>query len=140
MAEVVEDFISCDSCNYVFQTEDLEYKGDTKKPCPKCGSLIRCIHATIKEIHGHVGYFKAKAKSINSRHKSKRADHETEKGVKRGRDNTLVYKERVIDRNNPSIVGSYRELVKDLDGNIIVDKTEKLSEHYKNKKNDMWAL
>ena len=72
-----------------------------------------------------------KAKKPSSKHKGGRADHEVGKGIKKGKDGRLVYKENVIDREHPSTLGSYIEVVKDLNGNVILDKREKLSEHNK---------
>ena len=70
-------------------------------------------------------------KKPDSKHKKKRADYEFEQGVTTGKNGKLVYKRKVKDREHPDSPGSYVEYVRDKDGNIIVDKSEKLSEHRK---------
>ena len=79
-------------------------------------------------IHEYIGL---EAKKPYSKHKKNRADYECEKGVKRGRNGKLVYKKIVRDREHPESPDSYVEYVRDEEGNIIVNKTEKLSEHRK---------
>ena len=129
MSSEVSQSVECSECKYVFQADELEQDSEKRKPCPKCGSLRRNIHVTVNEtlvLHEHIGI---KAKKTSSKHKKNRVDYEYEEGKKKGKDGELVYKKRVVNREHPDSPNSYVEVVRDKDGNIIVNKSEKLSEH-----------
>ena len=121
--------VECSKCGYVFQSDELEQNLRELKPCPNCGALKRHAHLTHKESLSLNEYIGLKAKKHGPEHKNNRADYEVEEGNKIGKDGKLVYKKRVLNRENPDLPGSYVETVKDKDGNIIVNKSEKLSEH-----------
>ena len=71
------------------------------------------------------GLMKLKAYKPSSKHKKKRAANEIEKGGRIGRDGKLVSIERVIDRDS----NRYKETIKAENGQTMVNKDEKLSEH-----------
>ncbi len=129
MSDIVDDYVECGNCGYLFQCDDIDKESGKHKPCPKCGSLKRNIYVTVKEtlvLHEYIGL---KAKKPSSKHKKNRADYESEQGVKRGKNGKLVYKRKIVDREHPDLPDSYVEYVRDKDGNVIVNKNEKLSEH-----------
>jgi len=68
--------------------------------------------------------FKVKKKGANSKHKHG-FNSELEKVEKIGKNGKLVSIERIIDRDR----NRYKEIIKDKDGKIIINKDEKLSEH-----------
>ncbi|GAH73430.1 unnamed protein product [marine sediment metagenome] len=68
---------------------------------------------------------KLKAKKPSSTHKKHRSNYVLEQGKKIGKDGKLVSLERIIDRDS----NHYKEIVKDKDGKVIVNKDEKLSKH-----------
>jgi rubredoxin len=129
MSEVANESVKCDDCGYVFQGDDLDQDSGKRKPCPKCGSLKRQIFLSIKETLELSEYIGIKARNPSIKHKKNRPDYESEQGVTRGKNGKRVYKRKVIDREHPDSPGSYTEYVRDKDGNIIVNKSEKLSAH-----------
>ena len=118
--------IECGKCGYVFQSDVLAGKPN---PCPICGSFGGHAYLTHKETVNLNEYIGLSAKKPTSKHKHNRADYEFGEGKKIGKDGKLVYKKRIMNREHPDLPDSYVEVVKDKDGNIIVNKSEKLSEH-----------
>ena len=131
MSGVVNESVECSSCGFVFHGGEVGEHPGEHEPCPSCGSLMRNIRLTIKETLGLSEYIGIKAKKQSSKHKKNRVDYVFEEGKKKGKDGEMVYKKRVINREQPDLLGSYIELVRDKDNNIIVNKNEKLSEHRK---------
>jgi predicted nucleic acid-binding Zn-ribbon protein len=129
MSGKVSESVECGNCGYIFQDDELERNSREQKPCPNCGSLRRHIRLSVRETLGLSEYVGIKAKKQNSKHKKNRADYELEEGKKKGKDGKLVYKKRIVNREHPDLPNSYVEVVKDKDGKIIVNKSEKLSEH-----------
>jgi len=84
------------------------------------------------EPHGFLG---GKLKKFTSKHKKNKADFEFEQGITTGKNGELVYKKVLKNREHPTSPGSYVEYVRDKEGNIIVNKSEKLSEHRQSKRN-----
>jgi predicted nucleic acid-binding Zn-ribbon protein len=131
MSGFVTDSVKCGNCGFVFQADDLSKPLSERSPCPNCGSLKRVMDVNIEDKLVLHEYLKVEAKKPSSAHKKHRADYEFEQGVAKGRNGNLVYKRKVKDRENSDSPGSYVEYVRDKDGNIIVNKSEKLSEHRK---------
>jgi len=131
MPDIVNNSVKCGDCGYVFQGEDLYQNSGERKPCPKCGSLKRHIFLSINETLELSEYTGIKARNPSTKHKKNRVDYESEQGVTTGKNGKRVYKRKVIDREHPDSPMSYVEYVRDKDGNIIVNKSEKLSEHVK---------
>jgi hypothetical protein len=129
MSSEVSQSVECGECKYVFQDDELDQDSEKRKPCPNCGSLRRNIHLSVKEALVLSEYIGIKAKKSSSKHKKNRADYESEEGVTIGKNGKRVYKRKVIDREHPDSPGSYVEYVRDKDGNIIVNKSEKWSKH-----------
>ncbi|MFC2071513.1 hypothetical protein ACFLUU_02185 [Chloroflexota bacterium] len=130
MADIPDDAsVECSICGFGFNREEVSGSLQERKPCPNCGSLRRNIRLTFRETLGMSEHIGIKAKKQNSKHKNNRADYEYEEGEKKGKDGELVYKKRVINREHPDSPNSYVEVVKDKDGDILVNKSEKLSEH-----------
>ncbi len=127
----MEDSISveCSNCGFVFQNEESNEPREKWEPCPYCGSLKRMVRLTHRERLELYERQKLKAKKPSSKRKWRRPDYEEEKGKKIGGDGKLVDKTVIKDREHPDLPNSYVETVRDKDGNIIVDKHEKLSEH-----------
>ena len=117
--------VECSNCGFVFQNDELNEPIEKRKPCPKCGSQKRTVHLVFKESLGLLERMKLKARKPTSMHKKHRPDYELEQGRKIGKNGKLVSIERIIDRDSDH----YKEIVKDKDGKVIVDKDEKLSEH-----------
>ena len=107
----------CANCGFVFKSSE-----EVGRPCPRCGSpdvnlktgdkgkghsLVTEERYDSSKKHGHGSYYTLK------------------KGERIGKDGKSVSIERVIDRDSDH----YTEVVKDKDGNVIVNKNEKLSEH-----------
>ena len=126
--------IKCSECGYVFQNDELEPNPRELKPCPDCGALRRHAYLTHKETLSLNGYVHLEAKKQGSKHKGNRADYEFGEGKKKGKDGEMVYKKRVVNREQTDLPGSYIEVVKDKDGNVVVNKNEKLSEHRASKR------
>jgi len=70
-----------------------------------------------------------KKRKHDSKHKKNRADYESEQGIIKGKNGIPVFKRKIIDREHPTLPDTYVEYVRDKDGNIIVNKSEKLSQH-----------
>ena len=121
--------VECSNCGFVFQDEEPSKPREEWEPCPECGSLKRMVRLTHKETLELHEYNRLKAKKPASKHKKNRPDYELEQGKKIGKDGKLVDKTVIKDREHPDLPDSYVETVKDKNGNIIVDKHEKLSEH-----------
>ncbi|MBI4267996.1 MAG: hypothetical protein HY662_04340 [Chloroflexi bacterium] len=131
MPNVVNQSVECGNCGYALPLDNLSKPSDECSPCPNCGSLKRKFNVTIEDRVESHEYLKGEMKKPSSKHKKKRADYEFEQGVTTGKDGKLVYKRKVKDREHPDSPDSYVEYVRDKDGNIIVNKSEKLSEHRK---------
>jgi rubredoxin len=129
MSGVSKESVECGNCGYVFHGDDIDQESGKRNPCPSCGSLKRKFNVAIEDTVELHGYLKGEMKKPTSKHKKKRADYEFEQGVTKGKNGKLVYKKKVTDRQNPDSPDSYIEYVRDNDGNIIVNKREKLSEH-----------
>ena len=110
--------VSCLNCGFTFENEDHN------KPCPKCGSRNRGVTLTA-EIKPH-GLLKLGKKGAMSKKHKHKFDTEIVTGKKIGKDGKLVSIERVIEREQDV----YKETVKDEQGQIEVEKREKLSEHH----------
>ena len=123
----VSKSVECNNCGMTFY--DLDQPLSKDNPCPNCGSFEGIVKVGIKAILEPHGYLGGKMKKPTSKHKKKRADYEFEQGVTTGKNGKLVYKRKVKDREHAGSPGSYVEYVRDKDGNIIVNKSEKLSEH-----------
>ncbi len=135
MSSDINESVECSECGFVFQGNEVGKHPREHEPCPNCGSLRRHVRVSVKETWGLSEYTGIKAKKQGSEHKNKRADYEFGEGKKKGGDGKLVYKRMVRDREHPNSPGSYIEYVRDKDGNIIVNKSEKLSEHTSSSKN-----
>ena len=131
MSGVVNESVKCGTCGYLFHDADLDQESGKHKPCPKCGSLKRIIDVAVEDKLTLHDYLAVEIKRPLSKHKKHRADYESGQGIIRGKNGKLVYKKKVRDREHPDSPGSYVEYVRDKDGNIIVNKSEKLSEHGK---------
>jgi len=129
MPDEVDESVKCGKCGYVFQSDDLDQKPGERKLCPNCGTLN--IFLSLKDTVELSEYIGTKIRSPSTKHKKNRVDYESEQGVTTGKNGKRVYKRKVIDREHPDSPGSYVEYVRDKDGNIIVNKSEKLSEHGK---------
>lgn len=129
MSGVVNESVECSNCGFVFQGDEVGEHPGEHDPCPNCGSLRRNVRLSVKETLVLSEYIGIKAKQQKSTRKKSKADYEFEEGKKKGKNGEMVYKKRIINREQPNLIGSYIEVVKDKDGNIIVDKNEKLSEH-----------
>jgi len=128
MSDVVNDSVQC-PCGYIFHGDDLDQESGKRKPCPKCGSLKRIFNEKAEDGVVLSEHLKGEIKKPSSRHKKGRADYEFEQGVIKGKNGKPVYIRKVIDREHPDSPESYVEYVRDKNGNIIVNKSEKLSEH-----------
>jgi uncharacterized C2H2 Zn-finger protein len=131
MSGVSKESVECGNCGYALPLDDLSKPSDERSPCPNCGSLKRKFNVTIEDTVELHGYLKGEMKKPTSKHKKKRADYEFEQGVTKGKNGKLVFKRKVKDREHPDSPDSYVEYIRDKDGNIIVNKSEKLSEHRK---------
>jgi predicted nucleic acid-binding Zn-ribbon protein len=134
MSSESNESVKCGNCGYIFQGNDIDQKSGERKPCPKCGSLKRIFYPEVKDTliaHDCIGL---EAKKPGTKHKKNRADYEEEKGVRKGKDGKLVFVRKIKDREHPELPDSYVEYVRDKDGNIIVNKSEKLSEHIESKR------
>ncbi len=131
MSGVINEYVECAGCGFVFQADDLGKPISERSPCPNCGSLKRIINVTVKDSLGLHDYLKGEMKKPSSRHKKHRADYEFEQGVIKGKNGKLVFKKKVMDREHPDSPDSYVEYVRDKDGKVIVNKSGKLSEHRK---------
>jgi uncharacterized C2H2 Zn-finger protein len=129
MSDVSKESVECATCGYEFPLYELSKPSNERSPCPNCGSLKRKFKVTIEDTVKSYGYLKGEMKRPVSKHKNNRADYEFEEGKKMGKDGKLVYKRKVIDREHPDLPDSYVEYVRDKDGKVIVNKSEKLSEH-----------
>jgi hypothetical protein len=130
MSDEVNDSVQC-PCGYIFHGDDVDQESGERKPCPKCGSLKRIFNKGLKDGITSHDYIGLEVKKPYTKHKKNRADYESEQGVTKGRNGKLVFKRKVKDREHPDSPDSYVEYVRDRDGNIIVNKSEKLSEHRK---------
>jgi len=110
--------ISCLNCGFAFENKDHD------GPCPKCGSRNRSVTLT-GEIKPH-GLLKLGKKGAKSKKHKRKFDEELVTGEKVGEDGKLVSIERIIDREQDV----YMETVKDEEGQVIVRKNERLSEHH----------
>ncbi len=119
--------IECSNCGFVFQNEQLNEPIEKRKPCPECGSQSRTIRLAIKAKAEVLARMKLKARKPTSTRKKRRPNYESDSGKKIGKNGKLVSIERIIDRDS----NHYKEVIKDKDGNVIVNKDEKLSEHKK---------
>lgn len=117
--------IKCSNCGFVFQNEQLNEPIEKRKPCPECGSQSRTVHLVIKAEAKPLARMKLAARKPTSTHKKRRPNYESDSGKKIGKNGKLVSIERIIDRDS----NYYKEVIKDKDGKVIVDKDEKLSEH-----------
>jgi hypothetical protein len=131
MPNVQEQRIACSECKSVFNNDELNIEPEKRKPCPNCGSLQRNIHVAIHETIALYDSIGIKGKKAGTKHKNNRVDYESEQGIKRGKNGRLVFKKKLIDREHPNQNGSYVEYVRDEEGNIIVNKSERLTEHTK---------
>ncbi len=134
MSQELSQVIKCTDCKLTFPVSELKVAPKDRQPCPQCGSLRRMMCLTTTEgltLNEYVGL--AARKKHSTRNNKKRADFEVGEGNKYGRDGKLVIKKVVFDREHPDADGSYQEYVRDKEGNIIVNKSEKLSEHFSKK-------
>ena len=110
-------FVSCLNCGFAFESEDHN------KPCPECGSRNRGI-SLAAEIKPH-SFLKLGKKGTSKKHGHK-FDAEIITGKRVGKDGKLVNIEQIIDRDSDK----YDKIVKDEQGQTIVEKDERLSQHH----------
>jgi predicted nucleic acid-binding Zn-ribbon protein len=109
--------ISCLDCGFVFNDNDHN------NPCPKCGSHNRSLKLTDKITSYEL--LKLGKKGTNSRKHKHMFDQDILAGDRVGRDGKLISIKQIIDREHDT----YKKVIKDEHGQIIIQKEEKLSEH-----------
>jgi hypothetical protein len=129
-----EQSLKCSECDFVFPLDELSKPSDKHSPCPNCGSLKRKFIGFMNDAVNVYEHQKMGTKKTTSKHKNNRANYEQEQGTTFGKDGKLVFKIKVKDREHSDQPGSYQEYVRDQEGNIIVNKSEKLSEHKQSKR------
>lgn len=114
--------IICGLCGKKLQ-ERTDIPADKRKPCPKCGSVLRTFHVRIQEEIKIFSKFGIKAKAVGEKRPFLEEISGDDLHHKSGRWNKLL---RIIDRRK----NKYIEKVTDPEtGQIIHECSEQLSDH-----------